>query len=453
MVHTFEINGCYFALDVESGALHMLEKPAFEICSRLKAPLSKTPPDWIYGLGLEKEEAELSYSELYSVYEEGLLFAPDFKVNVSSNQEIPVKALCLHAAHDCNMRCGYCFASAGGYHGERSLMDAETGKKAIDFLIEHSAGIKHLEVDYFGGEPLLALDAVKEITAYGKKEAAKHGKHIDFTLTTNGMLLDDETIEYLHNEMFNLVLSADGRKEVNDSMRKIAGSADKSVYELIMPRFKKTAELRERDGKSYYIRGTFTSKNVDFMKDVLHFADYGFKEISVEPVALEPENPLALKEEQLEDIFNEYEKLAAELVEREKSGKGFNFFHFMVDLEAGPCAYKRVKGCGAGSEYLAVTPTGELYPCHQFAGMKEYLLGDVYNGFNEKAAELRPKFRADNIYTKPECQSCFAKFFCGGGCAAANVKYAGGLDKCYEMGCKMQKKRLECALYYNALTK
>ncbi|HBL83753.1 MAG: thioether cross-link-forming SCIFF peptide maturase [Clostridiales bacterium GWF2_38_85] len=449
MLHTFEIGGEYLALDVNSGALHSFYKLAYDICKLLTPPLTKETPEILYNLEYDKNEVKLAYSELYSLYEQKLLFSPDFIVDLPKNSVIPIKALCLHVAHDCNMRCGYCFADAGEYCGKREIMAPEVGMKAIDFLIEHSAKIENLEVDFFGGEPLMAMDTVKAVTEYGKKRAAEAGKHINFTLTTNGALLDDETIEYLDREMFNLVLSVDGRKSVNDFMRRFPEGG--STYDKIMPQFKKLAEMRQQNGKSYYVRGTFTAKNLDFSSDVFHLADCGFEEISVEPVALENNHPLAIKEEMLPRIYKEYEKLAIELAKRKSSGDKINFFHFNVDLEAGPCVYKRVKGCGAGCEYLAVTPPGALFPCHQFAGMDNYKLGNIYDGFNDESAQLRKKFKSTNIYTKPECQNCFAKFFCGGGCVAASVKYEGGdMSKCYHIGCELERKRLECALYLQA---
>lgn len=451
MLHTFELDGEYLALDVNSGALHVLTKLAYDICGKLESPLGEKPPVELFELGYPKEEVELAYGELYSLFEQNLLFSPDFVVTMPDNQKMPLKALCLHVAHDCNMRCGYCFADTGEYCGKRELMTPETGMKAIDFLIERSGHIKNLEVDFFGGEPLMALDTVKIVTEYGKSRASQAGKSINFTLTTNGALLDDETIEYLDREMYNLVLSVDGRKSVNDNMRRFPGGG--STYEKIMPAFQKLAKMREENGTSYYVRGTFTAKNLDFSEDVFHLSDLGFSEISVEPVALDESHPLALKEEMLPRIFEEYEKLAIGLVKRIEQGEHINFFHFIVDLEAGPCVYKRVKGCGAGCEYIAVTPSGDLYPCHQFAGMEDYRLGNIYSGFNDSAKPLRKRFENANIYTKPECGKCFAKFFCGGGCAAAGVKYAGGeIENNYKIGCELERKRLECALYLQAKT-
>ena len=449
MLHTFTIGGEFLALDVNSGALHSLSELAFEICRNITPPLQKETPKELFELGYQKDEVELAYGELYSLYNQNLLFSPDFIVDLPDSSKSPIKALCLHVAHDCNMRCGYCFADTGEYFGCRELMSVEVGKKAIDFLIDHSGYIKNLEVDFFGGEPLMALDTVKAVTAYGNEQAAKVGKSINFTLTTNGALLDDETIEYLEAEMFNLVLSVDGRKSVNDHMRKFPGG--KSTYDDIIPKYKKLVEKRKESGKSYYVRGTFTAKNLDFSEDVFHLADLGFDEVSIEPVALEPNHPLAITEEMLPRIRTEYESLAQKLATRIKNGEGFNFFHFIVDLEAGPCVYKRVKGCGAGCEYLAITPTGELYPCHQFVGIDKYKLGNIYNGFAENTDIIRKRFAVANIYTKKECSECFAKFFCGGGCAAANVKYAdGNIETNYKIGCELEKKRVECALYLQA---
>ncbi len=355
-----------------------------------------------------------------------------------------VKALCLHIAHDCNLACRYCFAEEGEYHGRRALMSFEVGKKALDFLIEHSGNRRNLEVDFFGGEPLMNWQVVKELVAYGREQEKLHGKHFRFTVTTNGVLLDDEILEFVNREMDNVVLSLDGRKEVNDRMRPFRSGA--GSYDLIVPKFQKLAESRGQE--RYYVRGTFTRENLDFSEDILHFADLGFKQMSIEPVVGAESDPYAIREEDLPVIMDEYDKLAKIMVEREKSGKGFNFFHFMIDLEGGPCVAKRLSGCGSGTEYLAVTPWGDLYPCHQFVGQEEFLMGNVDEGI--KRPEIADDFRGCNVYTKEKCRGCFAKFYCSGGCMANAYNFHGTIHDAYDIGCEMQRKRVECAIMIKA---
>ncbi len=366
-------------------------------------------------------------------------FVMDFK-----KRETVVKALCLHVAHDCNLACRYCFAGEGEYHGRRSLMSFEVGKKALDFLIANSGNRRHLEVDFFGGEPLMNWPVVKQLVEYGRSREKPCGKEFRFTLTTNGVLLSDEIMEFCNREMSNVVLSLDGRKEVNDRMRPFRGGA--GSYDRIVPKFRKFAESRGQ--KNYYVRGTFTRYNLDFASDVLHFADLGFRQMSVEPVVASPEEPYALQPEDIPRILKEYDRLAVEYIKRKKEGRGFNFFHFMIDLDQGPCVAKRLSGCGSGTEYLAVTPWGDLYPCHQFVGQEEFLLGNVDEGITR--TDLRDAFKLCNVYAKEKCRGCFARFYCSGGCAANAYHYDGSITGAYDIGCEMQKKRIECAIMIKA---
>ena len=367
----------------------------------------------------------------------------DYIIDFKKRQTV-VKALCLHIAHDCNLACKYCFAQEGEYHGRRALMSLEVGKKAIDFLIANSGNRKNLEVDFFGGEPLMNWEVVKGIVKYGRSKEEQYNKRFRFTLTTNGVLLNDEIMEYCNKEMSNVVLSLDGRKEVNDAMRPFRNG--KGSYDLIVPKFQKFADSRNQD--KYYVRGTFTRHNLDFSKDVLHFADLGFKQLSVEPVVAMSEEEYAIRESDLPQILEQYDKLAVEYVNRKKVGKGFNFFHFMIDLEQGPCVAKRLAGCGSGTEYLAVTPWGDLYPCHQFVGEEDFLLGNVDMGVTN--LKIRDEFKLCNVYAKDKCRDCFAKFYCSGGCAANSYKFHDSITDAYEIGCEMQRKRIECAIMIKA---
>ena len=355
-----------------------------------------------------------------------------------------VKALCLHIAHDCNLACKYCFAEEGEYHGRRALMSYEVGKKALDFLIKNSGNRRNLEVDFFGGEPLMNWQVVKDLVAYGREQEKIHNKHFRFTITTNGVLLNDEIQEFVNKEMDNVVLSLDGRKEINDQMRPFRNG--KGSYDLIVPKFQKLAESRNQE--KYYIRGTFTRNNLDFSNDILHFADLGFKQMSIEPVVGDESDPYAIREEDIPQIKEEYDKLAKIMIEREKEGKGFNFFHFMIDLEGGPCVMKRMSGCGSGTEYLSVTPWGDLYPCHQFVGQEEFLMGNVDDGIVKP--EIADDFRSCSVYSKEKCKNCFAKFYCSGGCMANSYNFHGTIHDCYDVGCEMQRKRVECAIMIKA---
>ena len=453
MIHTYSLYGINFCMDVESGAVHILESAAFDLLNALSpkgedVALEKTCPAEVAS-SLSKYKAEeiaQAYAELYDLYENDLLFSkrdymPQFP------DEYPIKAVCLHVAHDCNLRCKYCFADGGGYCAERSLMPFEVAKKAIDFMIEKSGSRRNLELDFFGGEPLMNLDVVKQTVEYGRSIEEKYNKHFRFTLTTNGLLLNDETIKYLNETMDNVVLSLDGRKDVNDAVR--IGVNGKGSYDAIVPKLQKFREVR--GDKSYYVRGTFTADNLDFAKDVLHMHDLGFDQVSVEPVVLDPASPMAIKDEHLPKIFEEYEKLGLEIDKINKKDDDFiNFFHFMVDLEQGPCVIKRMKGCGSGSEYVAITPTGDVYPCHRFVGNTDFLLGNIMDGFDLNK-DLVAKFSATNIPDKPECDRCWAKYFCSGGCAANNFYANGDILKPHTTGCEMEKKRLECAIALKAL--
>ena len=375
--------------------------------------------------------------------ENGKLFTEDEFENLAidyKNNSNVVKALCLHVAHTCNLSCSYCFASQGKYHGDRALMSFETGKQAFDYLIANSGSRKNLEVDFFGGEPLMNFDVVKKLVEYARSVEKQHNKNFRFTLTTNGVLIDDDVIEFANKEMSNVVLSLDGRKNINDHFR--VDHAGRGSYDLIVPKFKKLVEAR--NGKDYYMRGTFTHNNVDFTNDIFHMADLGFTELSMEPVVCPPGDPYALTQEDLPKLFEQYEILAKEMVRRKKAGNGFTFYHYMIDLTNGPCIYKRITGCGSGTEYMAVTPWGDLYPCHQFVGDTKYLLGNVWDGVTNKT--VQDEFRSCNAYARKECKDCWAKLYCSGGCAANSYHATGSIQGVYEYGCELFKKRMECAV-------
>lgn len=443
-VHTFKCCGQRIALDVPSGAVHVLSELAFEMLQRIAPPLApECPTSLRYELAkYESSDVSEAYDELYSLYKDGLLFSEDTEYKMPPSGV--VKSMCLHVSHDCNMRCKYCFADAGDYNRSRKLMSLETGKKALDFLLEKSGKIRNLEVDMFGGEPLLNFDVVRELVAYGRQREQELGKKIAFTITTNGALLDDEAIDFINAEFSNVVLSIDGRKEVNDRMRTYVDGS--GTYDTILPNFKKLIE-RRKEG-DWYVRGTFTRENLDFASDVIALADEGFDQISVEPVVLDENDPLAIRREDLPKIFKEYDRLAREMIRRHREGKSINFFHFMVDLDEGPCVYKRCKGCGSGSEYVAVTPDGDIFPCHQFVEFMPMKMGNVLDGtFNR---DLQMKFAGCNITTNSVCRDCWAKYYCGGGCAANNYKYKGAVETPYEITCELERKRVECALAIKA---
>ena len=425
MVHVFHYHDKYYAYDTGSGALHECDEATARVLRGEAAELSD-------------EELKNTLADIEGLREAGLLYAEEVKAAPMKSHE--VKALCIHICHDCNLRCKYCFADEGAYHNVREMMSLETAKAAIDFLIRESGNRKVLEVDFFGGEPLMNLGVIKETVAYAKAEAAKRGKRFLFTTTTNGLLLNDDAIEFLNAEMENVVLSLDGRKEVHDAVRKTVSG--KGSFDTVIEKIKKFVKIR--GDKHYYVRGTFTAKNLDFSKDVLFLADEGFDSISLEPVVTDIPD-LQIREEHLPQIEHEYEALCDEYIRREAEGKGFSFFHFHVDLEGGPCLQKRVSACGAGNEYFSVVPNGDLYPCHQFAGDPKWKMGNVFEGKLDEG--IRQKFASSCLFTRKKCENCFAKFICSGGCSANNYHYNGDIDEPYEMTCAMMKKRIECAMH------
>ncbi len=451
MIHQYKNNGYNIILDVNSGSVHVVDDVAYDVIGMYekedRSAITEQICEKYKDMGITPDELQELYGELEEMRADGTLFTEDtYKEGVIDfkQRQTVVKALCLHIAHACNLSCRYCFAGEGEYRGDRSLMSYETGKKALDFLVANSGSRKNLEVDFFGGEPLMNFEVVKRLVAYGRSLEEKNDKHFRFTLTTNGVLLDDAIIEFANKEMDNIVLSIDGRKEVHDRMR--PNKNGDGSYDLILDKFKKVAASRNQTG--YYVRGTFTHYNLDFVEDVLHLADEGFEQISVEPVVAGPEEPYAIREEDIPVICEGYDRLAKEMIKREKEGKGFNFFHYMIDLSGGPCVYKRLSGCGSGTEYLAVTPWGDLYPCHQFVGNDDFLLGNVDEGIvNDR---IRDEFKLCNVYAKEECRNCFARFYCSGGCAANAYNMHQRIDKPYEIGCELQKKRIECAIMIKA---
>ena len=451
MVHQYRNNGYNIVLDVDSSSVHLADELVYEVIRQLNAECPPSDQEVIRSLSgrFPQSDVEEALEEVHFLEKEGQLFAKDVyrgAVLDFKNRPTVVKALCLHIAHDCNLACRYCFAGEGEYHGKRALMSLETGKKALDFLVENSGSRRNLEVDFFGGEPLMNFDVVRALTAYGRELEKSRDKHFRFTLTTNGVLLNDEIMDFCNREMDNVVLSLDGRKEVHDRMRPTRNQ--KGSYDLIVPKFQEFARRRKTLGKQYYIRGTFTHYNLDFAQDVLHFADLGFDQLSMEPVVAPPEAPYAIRPEDIETIKEQYDILAREMIRREKEGRGFTFFHFMIDLSGGPCVYKRLSGCGSGTEYLAVTPWGDLYPCHQFVGYEDFLLGNVEDGVTN--TELVKTFKMCNVYAKKECSECFARYFCSGGCAANSYHFHGRIDSVYETGCELERKRVECALMIKA---
>ena len=446
MVHQYKNNGYDIVLDVNSGAIHVVDDVTYDVIALYEG---HTREEIVNSLRERYPETEVeeALDEVQMLVDNEELFTKDTYENyIMDFKKRPtvVKALCLHIAHDCNLACQYCFAEEGEYHGRRALMSFEVGKKALDFLIANSGNRRNLEVDFFGGEPLMNWQVVKDLVAYGREQEKLHDKKFRFTLTTNGVLLNDEVMEFCNREMGNVVLSIDGRKEVHDNMRPFRKGA--GSYDLIVPKFQQFAESRHQD--KYYVRGTFTHYNLDFSEDVLHLADLGFKQISVEPVVAEPKEPYAIREEDLPKLFEEYDKLAVEMIRRHKSGEDFNFFHFMIDLEGGPCVAKRLSGCGSGTEYLAVTPWGDFYPCHQFVGNEKFLLGNVDEGILN--TDIRDEFKCCNVYAKEKCRKCFARFYCSGGCAANAYNFSGDICGAYDIGCELQKKRIECAIMIKA---
>lgn len=456
MVHQYKSNGFNIVMDVNSGSVHVVDDIVYDMIPLVEPLVNEGIKDTatiraavlnLAHLPYPEEEITGAVDEVLELEQAGQLFAPDIYEDYIfdfKNRKTVVKALCLHIAHDCNLACKYCFAEEGEYHGRRALMSFEVGKKALDFLVAASGNRVNLEVDFFGGEPLMNWQTVKELVAYGRSLEEPNHKKFRFTLTTNGILLDDEVMEFVNREMANVVLSIDGRKEVNDQMRPFRGG--QGSYDIIVPKFIKLAE--SRDQMNYYVRGTFTRNNLDFAQDVLHLADLGFKQISVEPVVGQPSDSYAIREEDLPGLKEEYDKLAAEMVKRNEEGNGFNFFHFMIDLDGGPCVAKRLSGCGSGTEYLAVTPWGDLYPCHQFVGNEKFLMGNVDTGVVRE--DIRDDFKCLSVYAKDKCKKCFAKFYCSGGCAANSYNLHGRVNDVYEVGCELERKRVECAIMIKA---
>ena len=451
MVHQYRSNGYNIVLDVDSGSVHVVDDLVYDIIDTVKQDPSCSDESVVeaYSGQYPENDVREALEEVRSLQKQGQLFAEDIyhgAVLDFRKRQTVVKALCLHIAHDCNLACQYCFAEEGEYHGRRALMSFEVGKKALDFLVANSGNRRNLEVDFFGGEPLMNFQVVKDLVAYGRELEKTADKHFRFTITTNGVLLNDEIMEFCNAQMDNVVMSLDGRKEVHDRMRPSRNG--KGSYDLIVPKFRKFAAQRKALGKQYYIRGTFTHYNLDFAQDVLHFADLGFDQLSMEPVVAPADAPYAIRPEDIPVICEQYDVLAREMLKREKEGRGFTFFHFMIDLSGGPCVYKRLSGCGSGTEYLAVTPWGDLYPCHQFVGNEEFLLGNVDDGIVRE--DIVETFKCCNVYSREECTKCFARYYCSGGCAANSYNFHGRIDDVYEIGCELERKRVESAIMIKA---
>ena len=446
MIHRYQLGGYHIVLDVCSGAVHAVDELAYELIGLYETHTREQAFAALRGRFPAVSEAELAecWEQIEALKAGGELFTPDgfeplagqFKAKSAGI----VKALCLHVAHTCNLNCSYCFASQGRYHGERAVMSYEVGKQALDFLVAHSGTRRNLEVDFFGGEPLMNFEVVKQLVAYARSLEKEAKKNFRFTLTTNGLLIDDEVIDFCNREMSNVVLSLDGRKEVHDRFR--VDYAGKGSWERVVPKFQKL--VAARGGKSYYIRGTFTHHNPDFLADLRQMLDLGFTELSMEPVVCAPDDPAALTEADRALVMRQYEELAALMLEREREGRPFSFYHYMLDLAGGPCIYKRISGCGSGTEYMAVTPWGDLYPCHQFVGEERFRLGDVFHGLDNPA--VQEEFAACNVYQKPECRGCWARLYCSGGCAANAWHATGAITGVYEAGCELFRKRMECAI-------
>ena len=452
MIHQYKLNGYNIVIDVYSGSVHVVDEVAydaiemFETASREEI-IDKLLQKYAGREDVTREELIECLNDIQSLKDDGKLFTPDLYKDYAFDFKARytfVKALCLHVAHTCNLNCEYCFASQGKYHGERAIMSFEVGKRALEFLIENSGNHVNLEVDFFGGEPLMNWDVVKQLVAYARQREKETGKKFRFTLTTNGVLVDDDVIEFANREMHNVVLSLDGRKEIHDEFR--VDYNGKGSYDKIVPKFQKFVKARGDQG--YYVRGTFTHRNPDFTKDLFHMADLGFTQLSMEPVVCAPDDPYALTDEDIKIILNEYEILACEMIKRRKEGRPFTFYHYMLDLSHGPCIYKRVSGCGSGTEYMAVTPWGDLYPCHQFVGEEKYRLGSVFEGVTNP--DVRDEFKMCNVYARPECADCWAKMYCSGGCAANAYHATGNILGVYEAGCELFKKRMECAIMVKA---
>lgn len=453
MIHCYKLGGLNIVLDVFSGSIHVVDEVAYDIIGMYEGSSKATIVSEILEKypgreDVTREEILACCDQIGQLKASGKLFTPDafapMAGSLKQRTSGVVKALCLHVAHSCNLNCAYCFASQGKYHGDRAIMSFEVGKRALDFLIEHSAGRRNLEVDFFGGEPLMNFDVVKQLVAYARSREQECGKNFRFTLTTNGMLIDDDVIDFANREMSNVVLSLDGRKEIHDRFR--VDYAGKGSWERIVPKFQKLVEAR--GNKNYYMRGTFTHANPDFLKDIEEMLRLGFTELSMEPVVCAPEDPSALTQADLPIVLEQYEQLAALMLERHRAGKPFTFYHYMIDLKGGPCIYKRVSGCGSGTEYMAVTPWGDLYPCHQFVGEEKFKLGNVWDGVTNR--ETQEEFASCNVYSRPECKDCWAKLYCSGGCAANAYHATGSITGVYQYGCELFRKRMECAIMLEA---
>ena len=449
MIHQYQFGGYNIVLDVCSGSVHVVDEAAYQIIAGFEtrerdALLTALEPEFAQK-GVTRADLEECYDQVQALKDQGRLFAPDvFEKDAGTLKARSggiIKALCLHVAHTCNLNCAYCFASQGKYHGDRAIMSLEVGKRALDFLVEHSGSRRNLEVDFFGGEPLMNFQMIKDLVAYARTLEPIHNKHFRFTLTTNGVLVDDDVIDFANRECDNVVLSLDGRKEVHDRYR--VDYAGNGSWEKIVPKFQEF--VRRRGDKSYYMRGTFTHFNPDFLQDIQTMLDLGFTELSMEPVVAAPGDEAALTEEDLPIVMEQYEKLALLMKERRDAGKPFTFYHYMLDLSGGPCIYKRISGCGSGSEYMAVTPWGDLYPCHQFVGEEAFRLGDIWQGVTNP--EKRAEFASCNVYSHAECRDCWARLYCAGGCAANAYHATGSIRGVYEMGCRLFRKRMECAIF------
>ncbi|MBR3282753.1 MAG: thioether cross-link-forming SCIFF peptide maturase [Ruminococcus sp.] len=448
MIHKYKLNGFNIVLDVNSGGVHIVDELTYDLLDNVEPPFEEKCPEKVIeklSRSYSREDIESCYDEIVELYNDKILFSDDdYEKYAKYSVASPVKAMCLNIAHDCQLRCKYCFASTGDFGKGRKLMSYETGKHAIDFLLENSGDRPNLELDFFGGEPLMNFKVVKQIVEYARSREAEYGKKFRFTITTNGLLLDDEKIDFINKEMSNVVLSIDGRKEVNDYFRVLPNG--QGCYDMILPKYKKLVE--GRGDKEYYVRGTFTNKNLDFSNDVFALYDAGFDQISVEPVVGDSDE-YALTEKDLPAVFKEYEILSKKIIDNEKTGKKFNFFHFMLDLDQGPCAIKRLRGCGCGNDYVAITPDGDIYPCHQFVGIDEYKMGNIDEGtFNQ---DMKKEFASAHVYSKPDCKKCWAKFYCSGGCNANNYQYMGDIHTAHKISCQLEKKRLECAIMMKAI--
>ena len=449
MIHQYKLGGYNIVLDVCSGGVHVVDDVAYDIISMFETEsrediLAAMKEKYIGKDGITEADVEECYDDVVSLKDSGKLFAPDtfepMAGHLKAKTSGVIKALCLHIAHTCNLNCSYCFASQGKYHGERAVMSFEVGKQALDFLIANSGNRRNLEVDFFGGEPLVNFQVVKDLVAYARSIEKEHNKNFRFTLTTNGLLIDEDVIEFCNKECHNVVLSLDGRKEIHDRFR--VDYAGNGSWDRIVPKFQQLVEAR--GGQGYYMRGTFTHANPDFLKDIQVMLDLGFNELSMEPVVAAPDDPSALTEEDKAIVMEQYEKLAMLMLDKDKEGKPFTFYHYMIDLTGGPCIYKRISGCGSGTEYMAVTPWGDLYPCHQFVGEEKFKLGDVWKGVDN--TEIQNEFAECNVYARPECRDCWARLYCSGGCAANAYHATGSVKGVYKFGCDLFRKRMECAI-------